>query len=156
MKSLRESAPAPAPVAAPPAASFEASAAFAGPRPGFAFKRGAHGVGYYEDAASAPKATGQSMSQEQSSRRSSSSVISSSEVSEISAEGVAALSLEPGSAPDKAAAGGSGESSPSSEWVVVEKEAAASEDGSSAAPSATGTLPKGTPKFSNELLFELD
>ena len=127
MKNLRESAPAPAPVAAPPPGSFEASAAFAGPRPGFAFKRGAHGVGYYEDAASsssAPKAL---------------------------AKGVAAISLEPGSAAsDKAAAGGSGESSP--EWVVVEKEAAASEDGSAAAPTATGALPK----FSNEMLFELD
>ena len=40
----------------PPPGSFEASAAFAGPRPGFAFKRGAHGVGYYEDAASSSSA----------------------------------------------------------------------------------------------------
>ena len=136
-------------MAPPPAGSFEACATFAGPRPGFAFKRGAHGVGYYEDAASAPKAA-------PSSHRSSASEISAGEVSEASAGGVAALSLEAGSAaPDKAAAGGSGESSPSSEWVVVEKEAA-SEDGSSAAPTATGALPKGAPKFSNEMLFELD
>ena len=37
---------------------------------------------------------------------------------------------------------------------VVELLAALS--GRSAAPTATGALPKGTPKFSNEMLFELD
>ncbi len=38
------------------APAFQPSKAWAGPRPGFAFKRGPRGVGYYEDAAEMRKA----------------------------------------------------------------------------------------------------